>query len=79
MSGTLRIKEALEIQVDDFTSLLDLKVISITTVGRIHLVDTDQRIQSILLVTVRNSDPGAERCQLARALRLTVALLVIAT
>lgn len=57
----VQFQEGLQIQVDDLTSLLDLKVISITTIGRVHLLDTDQTIQPTLLVTVRNTDPEGEK------------------
>lgn len=56
----VRLEDGFETHVD-FNSVLDLKVVSITTVGRIHLLDTDQKIRPTLLITVRNSDPEAER------------------
>lgn len=40
--GAVQFQEGLQIQVDDLTSLLDLKVISITaTIGRVHPSNTD--------------------------------------
>lgn len=59
--GTVQLQEGLQIQVDDLTSLLDLNVISITTIGRAPLLDTGQEIQATLLVTVRNTDPEGEK------------------